>query len=176
MSTILVTLAREQDAEALSALAARLFIETYASSTPVEQLTSYVRDHFSAHHQRAEILDANGAIFIAQGDASTPVGFAHVQDDGDAMLLNRIYIERSSQGTGLAQRLLSRVEEECRRRLVFTLRLTVFDQNARAIAFYRRQGFVTTGTTSFLVGDEVQSDIVMEKQLGTEPAGEQSRT
>ena len=41
------------------------------------------------------------------------------------------------------------------------LRLTVFEKNARAIAFYRRSGFVDVGTIDFTVGEDVQRDIEM---------------
>jgi RimJ/RimL family protein N-acetyltransferase len=43
------------------------------------------------------------------------------------------------------------------------LQLTVYEKNARAIAFYNKVGFTPVGSTTFTVGDDVQTDIVMER-------------
>jgi len=49
------------------------------------------------------------------------------------------------------------------------LELTVYERNARAIAFYERAGFVVTGNTIFAVGQDLQSDLVMEMKLAERP-------
>jgi len=81
------------------------------------------------------------------------------------MLLNRLYLEERARGTGLAARLLDAIETRCRGLGLPKLRLSVFDRNARAIAFYRHSGFDVVGTASFRVGADVQSDLIMEKSL-----------
>ncbi|MNG31055.1 putative acetyltransferase [compost metagenome] len=44
------------------------------------------------------------------------------------------------------------------------IRLTVNDQNARAIGFYQRNGFQTVGETSFQCGKDIQRDLVMVRE------------
>jgi hypothetical protein len=43
--------------------------------------------------------------------------------------------------------------------------------NARANAFYARNGFVEVGTRSFLVGDTWEDDFVREKLLSSQSTG-----
>jgi ribosomal protein S18 acetylase RimI-like enzyme len=43
-----------------------------------------------------------------------------------------------------------------------TIWLGVWERNARAIAFYHKQGFVQAGTQRFLLGDDLQTDWVMQ--------------
>jgi len=46
-----------------------------------------------------------------------------------------------------------------------TIWLSVWDRNPRAIAFYRKVGFVDAGFVSFRLGNEVQNDFLMVKAL-----------
>ena len=62
-------------------------------------------------------------------------------------------------------RRLDAIEAQCRALGLETLRLGVYDKNARAIAFYRRAGFAVAGTATFAVGQDIQSDLIMEKSL-----------
>ena len=49
-----------------------------------------------------------------------------------------------------------------------TIWLGVWEQNYRAIAFYRKWGFETVGEHIFQVGDDPQNDILMSLRLGTD--------
>nr|WP_311202882.1 GNAT family N-acetyltransferase [Rhizobium leguminosarum] len=96
------------------------------------------------------------------------IGFAQVvvgSTESRSALLNRIYIDAEWRGSGLANDLLDTVVSESAQRGVTRLELTVFERNARAIAFYKRAGFAATGSTTFAVGDDLQTDVVMEMDL-----------
>lgn len=161
---IVLRCAMQRDAEALSAFAARLFFETYAADTAASDLTDYIAGNFRSERQRAEIADPRGVVLLAvrAGDQDAILGYAHLVMlvPGEAQL-NRLYVDAGCRGTGLAGRLLDALRGECRRRGAAGLRLTVFEKNARAIAFYRRSGFVDVGTIDFTVGEDVQRDIEM---------------
>jgi ribosomal protein S18 acetylase RimI-like enzyme len=66
----------------------------------------------------------------------------------------------------LAHRLLEEVIQACRKLKVERLNLTVFEQNARAIAFYKRSGFLEIGLTTFKVGNEIYTDVEMALPIG----------
>ena len=65
--------------------------------------------------------------------------------------------------------LLKTVLHDAHQRGATRLELTVYERNARAIAFYERAGFVVTGNTIFAVGQDLQSDLVMEMKLAERP-------
>lgn len=173
MTRICMRRAVPSDAEELSEFAARLFRETYADTTNKNDLDHYISKSFHLDQQKAEIVDPSGVTLLLTLDDDSGVirGYAHIvahPHDKTAMLLNRIYIEKDCRGTGLAGRLLDEVSSECRLRGFARLRLSVFEKNTHAIAFYRRNGFRVTGETIFTVGDEVQRDLEME--LAIDPA------
>jgi len=159
--------ARPSDAGALSGFAARLFRATYGNDTAASDLDSYIYKNFSAEHQEAEIVDPSAAVFLATAD-DLIIGYAHVivgTADKRSALLNRIYINAEWRGSGLANDLLQAVVGESEQRGVTRLELTVFERNVRAIAFYKRAGFAATGSTTFMVGEDLQTDVVMKLDL-----------
>ena len=157
--------ARQADAKALSSFASRLFRETYSDDLTAADLAQYISKSFSAERQEAEIADPAGAVFIATVDGEERIaGYTHFTADDahpGSLLLNRLYVDAKWRGLGLAGRLLDEVVRECQRRGAEHLRLTVYEKNTRAIAFYKRSGFAVTGQATFTVGDEVQTDVEM---------------
>jgi tRNA (guanine37-N1)-methyltransferase len=63
---------------------------------------------------------------------------------------------------------------EARRRGADALWLAVWQQAARPLAFYRRQGFAIVGTTTFAFGDRVDADYVMARSLAASPLAERA--
>jgi ribosomal protein S18 acetylase RimI-like enzyme len=165
MASIEIRRAEAADAAALSRFAARLFRATYGEDTPAADLEAYVVKAFRPDIQAAEIGDPEAAVFLAT-NGGTIAGYAYLvvpPSNADPGLLSRIYIDAAWRGQGLANRLLDAVVSECVPRGVERLQLTVYEKNARAIAFYNKVGFVPVGSTTFTVGEDVQTDIVMER-------------
>ena len=77
--------------------------------------------------------------------------------------LARFYVHRSHHGRGLAQQLMDAVIEYARALGAGGLWLGVWERNARAIAFYRKCGFVEVGAQPFLLGNDLQRDLVMQR-------------
>ncbi|WP_315857421.1 GNAT family N-acetyltransferase [Rhizobium leguminosarum] len=167
MGSFVIRRACQSDAGALFKFAARLFRATYSSNTAAADLDAYIYKNFNRERQEAEIVDLSAAVFLATtGDLI--IGFAQVvvgSTESRSALLNRIYIDAEWRGSGLANDLLDTVVSESAQRGVTRLELTVFERNARAIAFYKRAGFAATGSTTFAVGDDLQTDVVMEMDL-----------
>ena len=165
--------ARRSDARALSSFAARLFRDTYDSSTEASDLESYIGKNFSAERQEDEIADPSAAVFVAMAD-DLIIGYAHVvarSGDGRSARLNRIYVDAEWRGSGLASGLLDTVVGEAGQRGATHLELTVFERNSRALAFYKRAGFAAIGSTTFMVGEDPQTDVVMQLDLSKQLNG-----
>ena len=75
----------------------------------------------------------------------------------------KLYLDPAYHGTGLASALihcaLSILNAEGPR----PIWLSVFSQNPRAIAFYKKWGFQISGTQEFLVGTDRQKDFLMQR-------------
>jgi GNAT superfamily N-acetyltransferase len=132
---------------------------------------------YSEARQAEELADPAATYLLAELDGR-PVGFAYVVADHspggipmDAPVeLVRFYVVRDWHGRGVAQRLMDACVAEARRRGGRTLWLAVWQENPRAIAFYRKAGFRLAGTTTFRLGSQVQDDDVMAMTI--EPASE----
>lgn len=161
------------DAARLAELGARIFWDTFAPDNDPEQLRKHLAATFGVAQQASELADPRVRYLIAEVGATT-AAYAMIERTtpagigaGPAVYLHRFYIDRPWHGRGLAQRLLAAVEAEARGLGGDRLRLTVWERNGRAIAFYLKAGFVDVGTTPYLLGDELQTDRVMEKVLAS---------
>jgi diamine N-acetyltransferase len=169
--------ATRADASLLAELAARTFAETYAAYNDPDDMAAHLTAKYSETTQREELADPAATYLLAELEGR-PVGFAYVVADRSpgAILMNapvelvRFYVVSDWHGRGVAQRLMDACVAEARRRGGRTLWLAVWQENPRAIAFYRKAGFRLVGTTTFRLGSQVQDDDVMAMTL--EPAGE----
>ena len=118
------------------------------------------------------IKDPAFAFAVVGDDGGGPVGFAklgpcklpHVATDG-TIELRQFYLLKAAHGSGLAQRLMEWVLAESRWRGAIRLALSVFGENWRAQAFYRRYGFVDHGPVTFMVGNHPDEDRVWVTEL-----------
>jgi ribosomal protein S18 acetylase RimI-like enzyme len=159
------------DAAALAALGAKTFQDTYAAFNTAENMAMHLASAFSPEVQRAEIEDPNGYILVAQ--APELIAYAQVTreiappavGDARALEIKRFYVDRAWHGLGVAQRLMTEICAAAAERGAATIWLAVWDQNPRAIAFYRKVGFTDAGHYPFRLGNELQTDILMVKAL-----------
>jgi uncharacterized protein YndB with AHSA1/START domain/ribosomal protein S18 acetylase RimI-like enzyme len=164
-----VRVAGDADAGLLAELGARTFRAAYAGDVAEASLTSHVEATFDPERQARELADPATCHLVAERDGRA-VGYAYLTQLDDAVAsLVRLYVDPAHAGSGVGRQLLDRCLEVAGRRGCSDLRLTVWTANTRAIAFYRRNGFVVAGRERFLLGEEEQTDLVMER--GVPPAG-----
>jgi ribosomal protein S18 acetylase RimI-like enzyme len=88
---------------------------------------------------------ARGSTFSAwEGDAI--VGLATGIDEGDHWQLVGMWVSPKLRGSGIADQLVTAVCELARQSGAISVTLWVTEVNGRARAFYRRLGFVPTGS------------------------------
>lgn len=121
-----------------------------------------------------------GLLWIARRDEAGPdevpigsAGLWHQPDRADAATtLVGMWVAPGARGLGVADALLGRVIEHARRAGRRSLFLDVADENVRAIAFYRRHGFVPTGNTAAFPWDATVTESEMVLSLGVSDPGE----
>ena len=97
-----------------------------------------------------------------------PAGFASCgpASESGVIKLHKLYLLPEWHGHGLGSRFLQHVEQEVRQRGARRLILSVNKRNARAIAAYKRNGFVIAESiTTDIGGGFVMDDYVMAKSL-----------
>ncbi len=160
------------DADALSALSAKTFRDTYAAHNTDENMKLHIEATFTPEQLRAEIENPSGFVLVAE-DGNALVAYATVTreivppavGDDRALELKRFYVDRAWHGLGVAQRLMAETCKAAAERGAATIWLTVWAQNPRAITFYRKVGFTDAGLIPFQLGNDEQTDFLMVKSL-----------
>jgi len=156
------------DASALSELAARTFLDTFAAVNAAEDMATHVTRYHGVTQQAAEIASPDiRCLLVERG--SDLIGYAqlrrgHTPDcvqTANPIELWRFYIDRAGIGHGIAQQLMTAVFAETLKMQATALWLGVWEHNRRAIAFYRKCGFREIGAHEFQLGSDAQKDLIM---------------
>lgn len=173
-TTATIEPARAGDAEALSRFAAQAFTDTFAHLYDPADLTAFLATWNPSERIRAQIADPGWAIRVARGPDGAIAGFAKMgpvdfdlppdQPAEGATELHQLYVGEAAKGTGLAAALMQWAIGWARERGSI-LYLSVFIENHRAQAFYRRHGFVDVGRNPFRVGNHIDEDRIWRLDL-----------
>jgi len=157
------------DAAALAVFARRCFAETFGGDNRPEDMQVFLDATYGTQQQRAEIENPGWRTVLAIATDGDLLGFAQVRlrstppgtSEAAPMEIARFYVDQSAQGSGLAQTLMQQALAVARTQHASGLWLGVWERNARAIAFYRRQGFRDVGSQIFVLGSDRQTDRIM---------------
>lgn len=161
-----------EDAPLVSAFARRVFHDTFAADNDPADMAAYLADAFAPEKQAAELAEANCTCLLAECDGAL-AGMAYVIDRSSSDVvagahlveLQRFYVDTPWHGRGVAAALMQAVVETAMTLGGDALWLGVWERNARALAFYRKQGFERVGAKTFRLGADVQTDDVMRRAL-----------
>jgi len=169
-----VTLARPVDADALSAFAETAFRHTFGHIYDPADLASFLAGWNPPDRIRAQLADPDWTIALIRGDGGAILGFVKLgpidfdlpagQPSEDATELHQLYVDHEAKGSGVAAALMEWGIAWARERAAI-LYLSVFTENPRAQAFYRRYGFVDVGRNPFRVGNHIDEDRIWRLDL-----------
>ena len=153
------------DASPLAEFGARTFQQTFGAVNRAEDMAQYLERTYGETLQSREIADPRIITLLVEENQQL-IGFAQMKiESAEKIELARFYVDPDRHGHGIAQRLMSASIDEAKRRGASTIWLGVWERNDRAIAFYKKSGFRDTGSHPFLVGSDLQTDRVMEREL-----------
>jgi len=155
------------DATELAAFAARTFADTFGADNRPEHLKAHLESSYGTVHQTEELENPDTVTLLAYAETAL-VAYAQLRRETPppfvvadrAIQLHRFYVDRAVHGRGIAQALMGAVHAHVRELGGTHIWLTVWERNPRAIAFYRKAGFVDVGSTDFYVGADRQTDRV----------------
>ena len=174
-SPIVTRVARPDDAALLTELGASTFAETFEAANTPEDFTAYMAGAFGEDIQRAELEDPDTIVFLAERDGEA-VGYVMLREGrapsfvaaDDALQIVRLYARQRVLGRGIGAALMQRALAEAAGRGKDAVWLGVWDRNERAIRFYESWGFHRIGSQPFLLGSDLQNDLVMVRRIARE--------
>jgi diamine N-acetyltransferase len=159
-----------EDAALVSGLFERAFVETFGHLYRPEDLQAFL-DRLSREGFRGELEDRAYRFRLAF-DGETAAGFCKlgpvtlpVSPERPAQELRQLYLLKAFYGSGIAATLMDWALEEARRQGTEELYLTVYKDNLRAKAFYRRYGFAYVKPYAFMVGEQADEDEIWRAGL-----------
>jgi GNAT superfamily N-acetyltransferase len=160
------------DARLITALGTDTFVASFGAQNTPENLAKHLSKSYGAEIQQRELADPRFTYLIPEMGGRT-AGYACVREGppppcvtGEAPVeVLRFYVVQDFHGTGVAQALMDACADDARARGGRTLWLGVWEQNPRAIRFYKKWGFEDVGGQTFMLGDDPQQDRVLARAL-----------
>ncbi|KAJ5317831.1 hypothetical protein PENANT_c004G06312 [Penicillium antarcticum] len=164
---------RIEDNKAISELGALVFLSSFGSSLPHDDLKTYLSEAYSPMSIATDLRDPSVTFVVAIRD-ETLVGFLQlrrgtsercIDERTNKIQLQRLYVSESCQGLGIGKRLLAEAEREARAMGATSIWLASWKPNIKAERIYESNGYAKAGEMSFMLGDSKLVDWVMIKSL-----------
>jgi len=146
------------DIKALRQISITTFTETFAKHNTEADMQDYVSNSLSEATLRSE-MEKEGSRFYAFVEEGTWCGYLKVNCT-DSFELERIYVLQAHQGKGIGKLLMDFAIQEAKNAGFEKLWLGVWEHNHKAIAFYESLGFIPFGEHDFLLGSDLQRDVL----------------
>ena len=172
MNTIEIRKATVSDLETIQNISSQTFKETFAAVNTPENISNYVKESFNLKQLETELNNANSQFYIAYSDSESvgylKINFGDAQTESineNALEVQRIYVLQNFHGKNIGQLLLDEVKKIAKSSGVDSVWLGVWEENYRALRFYTKNGFVVFDKHVFIMGNDEQTDLLMQFRL-----------
>lgn len=172
--TIKIRQATLDDAKALTDLAFTTFWDAFAHhpKNAPDDLNHYMRQAFNVEQTTKELGDEDSLFLIAEIEGE-PAGYAKIITGNSEVgitatrpiELNRLYAHQQFLGKGIGQALMDACLDHARVEGHDVMWLGVWEYNPRAQRFYEKNGFQVVGSHTFQLGEDPQTDLLMQRDL-----------
>ncbi len=160
------------DIEKLQQLCILSFRESFQVQNDPDNFEDYLQKSFNIETLRQQ-LNHPSSVFYTLSAGDQLAAYLKVNKDdaqkeskrASHVEIERIYVLREFHGNGLGAFMITLAMNYALENGRNHLWLGVWEKNPEAIAFYERMGFKTTGKHLFQLGEEAQTDYIMEKSL-----------
>lgn len=172
MTNIKIKKVRINDLDQLQKIGRQTFYETFSAGNTEENMKKYLDEGFSVSKLTAELNDTNSEFYFAMLDNNV-IGYLKINfglsqtelQDEKAVEIERIYVLREFHGKKVGQLLYDKAIQITRQKNAGYVWLGVWEENPRAINFYKKNGFVEFDKHIFKLGNDEQTDIMMKLKL-----------
>jgi diamine N-acetyltransferase len=163
---------RIEDLEELRALSVCTFTDAFSAQNTPENMAVYIACSFERDKLLAELMNPDSYFYFAKVNGKTTgylkLNVASAQSDltdQHGMEIERIYVSPEYQGKRIGASLMQFALIHAKRLSRDFIWLGVWEKNERAIHFYRKFGFEEFGRHPFMLGSELQTDLLFKRVL-----------
>lgn len=169
--------ATEEDAAGIAHIGAAVFTATFAHSCSEDDMSGFLKENFTPEVILSEL--SNPAVHFLVAYSPTHgriVGFSALRTDSadtepcvldvpGRIELQRLYVDNTLHGTGAGRLLMDGAMQMALDMGFKAVWLGVWEENWRAMAFYKKFGFDRVGEHIFELGVEKQTDYIFLKRF-----------
>ena len=156
----------------LQKIGRQTFYETFSESNTEENMKKYLAEGFSIDKLRDELNNENAEFYFAKLDNEV-VGYLKLNlgqsqselKNDNSLEIERIYVLKEFHGKKVGQILYDKAIEIAKQKRVNYVWLGVWEENPRAINFYKKNGFKEFDKHIFKLGNDEQTDIMMKLKI-----------
>jgi ribosomal protein S18 acetylase RimI-like enzyme len=172
MENIILRSISVKDVVGLQEIGQQTFFETFESGNTEENMKNYLEEGFSINKLTTELENKNSEFYFAELDNHV-IGYlklnygesqTELQEDS-ALEIERIYVLKDFHGKKVGQLLYEKAISIAKQKNVDYVWLGVWEENLRAINFYKKNGFIEFDKHIFRLGNDEQTDIMMKLKI-----------
>ena len=160
------------DLENLQKISILTFRETFEEVNSEEDMQKYLDENLSLERLKNELENQNSEFYFAENNGEIlgylKLNFKDAQTEKveeNHFEIERIYVLKAFLGQKIVQILFDKAIEIGREKNLEYVWLGVWEENHRAIKFYEKNGFKIFGKHDFVLGKDVQTDLLMKLKL-----------
>lgn len=170
--SITIRKCEQEDVQLLQEISVETFNDTFKEQNTAENMKAYLEEALTTEKLQSELARPQSEFYFiykeneVAGYLKLNIGEAQSEKMGAAAIeIERIYIRKAFQRKGLGQYLFDKAIERAVEQKKTKIWLGVWEENERALQFYRKLGFEQCGAHSFWMGDDEQIDLLMVKNV-----------
>ncbi|MDQ6610714.1 MAG: GNAT family N-acetyltransferase [Bacteroidota bacterium] len=159
------------DAPLLADISRQSFYDTFSPDNTEEDMNKFLSEQFTRDTLMMEV-GIKEHVFLLAYAGEKIAGYVKLRDGKKpldlkkpAIEIARLYALKEFIGQGVGKALMQASVEEARKKQKEIIWLCVWEKNSRAIDFYTAWGFQKFGECEFILGNDVQHDWMMMKDL-----------
>lgn len=164
--------ASDCDFQSISEISKQTYIETYFDFFEQEIFEAYLEEKFNPLQIRKE-LNNNNIIYLIACCEGEIIGYAKLKNQSspdtidwkNSMEIERLYVLKEFQSLKIGSTLIQKCIEKATNLNCSNIWLAVWENNPKAINFYKKMEFEINGTINFNLGKKTLNDFLMIKKL-----------
>lgn len=160
------------DIDQLQKIGRQTFHETFSEYNSEENMQTYLDEKFSKEKLTEELTNKNSEFYFAVLNDNAigylKINFGESQtelQDEKSLEIERIYVSKEFHGKKVGQLLYEKAIQIAQEKNADYVWLGVWEENHRALSFYKKNGFVEFDKHIFRLGNDEQTDIMMKLKL-----------
>ncbi len=166
---IIITKVTPKNVTQLQNIGRQTFTETFSSGNTEENMKRYLAEKFSIEKLTMELKEENSEFYFATLEDKI-LGYLKLNAGGsqteiknkNAIEIERIYVLKEYHGKKVGQMLYDKAIQIAMNKKAEYVWLGVWEENPRAIQFYKKNGFIEFDKHIFKLGADEQTDIMMK--------------